>query len=75
MDVGEQKILGVRWSYSNDCLIFDLNDLASQASKLDPTERSIVGVASRVYDPVGFVSPVTIHFKILFQELCEAKLE
>ena len=77
MDAGEQKILGVRWSYSNinDCLVFNLNDLASQASKLDPTKRSIVGVASRVHDPVGFVSPVTIRFKILFQELCEARLE
>ena len=75
MSNGEQKILGVRWSYSSDCLVFDLNDLASHASKLNPTKRSIVGVASRVYDPVGFVSPVTIRFKVLFQELCEAKLD
>lgn len=44
-------------------------------SKLDPTKRSIVGVTSRVYDPVGFVSPVTIRFKVLFQELCKAKLD
>ena len=44
------------------------------ASKVDPTKRGIVGVASRAYDPVGFVSPVTIRFKVLFQELCEAKI-
>ena len=75
MSNGEQKILGVRWSYSSDCLVFDLNDLASHASKLNPTKRNIVGVASRVYDPVGFVSPVTIRFKVLFQELCEARLD
>ena len=74
VDDGEQKILGVRWSYSNDCLVIDLSELASHASKLDPTKRSIVGVASRVYDPVGLVSPVTIRFKVLFQELCQAKL-
>ena len=75
MDDGEQKILGVRWSYSNDCLVFDLSDLASHASNLDPTKRSIVGVASRVYDPMGFVSLVTISFKVTFQELCQAKLD
>ena len=77
MDDGEQKILGVRWSYSNDYLVFDLHvsDLTSHASKLDPTKRSIVGVASRVYDPVSLVSPVTIRFKVLFQELCQAKLD
>ena len=75
MDDGEQKILGISWSYSNDCLLFDMNELASHASKLDPTKRGIVGIASRVYDPVGFVSPVTIRFKVLFQELCEAKVD
>jgi len=75
MDDGEQKILGIRWSYSNDCLLFDMNELASHASKLDPTKRGIVGIASRVYDPVGFVSPVTIRFKVLFQDLCEAKVD
>lgn len=47
-------IPGVRWRYANDCLVFDLSDLAFHANKLDPTKRSIVSVASRVYDPVGF---------------------
>ena len=34
-----------------------------------------MGTASRFYDPIVFVSPVTISFKVLFQELCEAKLD
>lgn len=46
MDDSERKILRVRWSYSNDCLVFDLSALAFHASKLDPTKRGIVGVAS-----------------------------
>ncbi len=75
MDDGEQKILGIRWSYTNDNLLVDLNELALHAHQLDLTKRSIVGVASRVYDPVGFVSPVTIRFKVLFQELCEEKVD
>ena len=74
MDDGEQRILGVRWSQITDCLLFDMKDLALHASKLDPTKRGTGGVASRVYHPIGFVSPVTVRFKVLFQELCEAKI-
>ena len=55
---GEQRILGIRWSYITDCLLFDMKDLALHASKLDPTKRGIVFVASRVYDHIVFVSPV-----------------
>ena len=28
-----------------------------------------------MYDLVGFVSPVTIRFKVPFQELCETKID
>ena len=69
------KVLGVKWNPTTDCLIFDFGDVATQALNLEPTKRSIIGIASRVYDPVGFVSPVTIRFKILFQELCQERLE
>ena len=42
--------------------------------ELEPTKRSIVGVATRFYDPLGFMSPITIRFKMLFQELCQNKV-
>ena len=42
---------------------------------LEPTKRHVVGAASRLYDLLGFASPVTICFKVLFQELCEIKLD
>ena len=35
----------------------------------EPTKRCIVGVATKFYDPLGFMSPVTITIKIFFQEL------
>lgn len=64
---GEAKVLGVRWNPSTDRLVFDFSDVASQMIDLEPTKRNIVGVASRFYDPIGFVLPVTICFKMLFQ--------
>ena len=34
----------------------------------------MVGLATRFYDPFGLLSPVTVQFKILFQELCAHKM-
>ena len=70
----EQKILGVRWNFTLDELIFDLNELAILVHKIEPTKRQIVTVTTRFYDPLGFISPVVIRFKILFQEMCKEKL-
>ena len=70
----EQKILGVRWNFMHDELIFDLSELAILISNTQPTKRHIVGIAMKFYDHIGFVSPVIIRFKMLFQELCTCKI-
>ena len=71
----EQKILGVTWNFVNDELIFNLNELAIQIKGTEPTKRKIVAIATKFYDPIGFVAPVIIRFKTLFQELCTSKIE
>ena len=75
VQLGEQKILGVRWDVSSDQVLFDFGDIARLASDLEPTKRNVVSLVGRFYDPMGFTSPVTIRFKILFQELCESKVD
>ena len=70
----EQKILGVTWNFVNDELIFNLNELAIQIKSTEPTKRKIVAIATKFYDPIGFVAPVIIRFKTLFQELCTSKI-
>ena len=73
--MGEQKILGVRWSTSNDHITFDFDSTSQLASKLEPTKRNVVSIVGKFYDPLGFMAPIVIPFKILFQEICQAKLE
>ena len=68
---GDQKILGVCWNVDDDQLRFGFTDIAHQARQLEPTKRNIVSIVGRFYDPLGFLSPIVIRFKILFQELCE----
>ncbi len=58
-----------------DQLVFDVDDVAALARKLEPTKRNIVSIVGRFYDPLGFLSPVVIRFKVLFQELCTSKLD
>ena len=71
---GEQKVLGVRWDVSIDHLMFNLDDIAISAKILEPTERHVVHVVGRFYDPIGFLAPITIQFKVFFLELCKAKI-
>ena len=70
---GNQKILGMQWDADNDNLIIDVKDVAALAKRLPPTKRNVISVASKVYDPIGFICPITIQLKLLFQEICEAK--
>ena len=76
MDNSESvKLLGVKWRPADDILIFDLSNLHSIAIMAESTKRKVIGLCARFYDPLGFVSPVTVCFKMLFQDICTAKLD
>ena len=70
----EQKVLGIRWNFVQDELIFDLNQLAILVKKIEPTKRQIVAITTKFYDPLGFISPIVIQFKVLFQAMCVNKI-
>ena len=72
---GEQKTLGVKWCLETDDLILDVIEIGQQAKRLSPTKRHIVSLVGRIFDPLGFLSPVVVQLKLFFRELCEAKLE
>lgn len=64
------KIPGLQWCPSKDCFSYRVNLSNSKAC----TKRRILSDASRIFDPLGFISPVIIAVKILFQELWRKKL-
>ena len=72
---GEHKVLGVHWNPNSDCLLFDMSELAQLAKNLQPTKRNLVSLIGKFYDTLGFLAPITIKFKILFQKLCQTKLD
>lgn len=56
-------VLGVCWSIWEDQPIFNLTHLVEKAAKLLPTKRNVVSVIGRIYDPLGYLAPVTINFR------------
>lgn len=59
------KILGLYWNPHNDCFSFKV----SLPSIVPKTKRSILSESSKIFDPLGLVSPAVILVKILFQKL------
>ena len=64
------KILGLNWNVNTDEIQYDLTALVNFAATLNPTKRSVLRLAAKVFDPLGFLTPFTISMKVLFQTLC-----
>ena len=70
----EQKVLGLRWRPGDDLLLFDTSTILQLASSVKPTKRNVISVVGKFYDPLGFLGPVIIRFKVFFQRLCSNKI-
>ena len=70
----EQRILGILWDQIEDNLVFRLDDIFKDATNVVSTKRNILSVISTVYNPVGYLQPLTIQLKILFQKICKLNI-
>ena len=68
-DVGA-KVLGIRWNEDEDYLIMGVKEVSELAKDLKPTKRNVMKVIASIYDPVGFLAPVLVDLKLLFQDIC-----
>ena len=50
-----------------------MGDIVMSAENLSVTKRTVLKVTARVYDPLGWISPILIEMKLLFQKLCQSK--
>ena len=64
------KVLGLNWNILTDNFNFNFYDLHNYAVSLPASKRSVLKVTAKVFYPLGFLTPVTVNMKILFQELC-----
>ena len=71
----ERKVLGLNWDIIRDAFIVRFDWLVRFAKELPSTKRSILRVVAKLYDPLGFMSPLFTAVKILLQDLCESKAD
>lgn len=65
-DCTETKLLGLIWNSSHDHFTFSIKRMKSN-EKI--SKRTILSEVAQIYDPLGFISPITIRAKMLMQEL------
>jgi hypothetical protein len=69
------RVLGQIWNPQTDILIMIFSAALKNVETNAITKRSILSIAAKFYDPLGLISPVTLQFKQMFQELCKSKLD
>ncbi|XP_063397246.1 uncharacterized protein LOC134681534 [Mytilus trossulus] len=68
------KVLGMRWDVQKDELCFAQTEIHLTA-ETDITKRVILNQSSKIYDPLGLLSPITIRAKLFLQELWRENYE
>jgi len=67
------NLLGLKWNISTDTITFTYKEILS-SDTLVLSKQTVLQCSSRLYDPLGFLSPVTIQAKIFIQELWQQKI-
>ena len=71
-----EKALGVHWNKGEDQLVPDLKEVLEDSSLdvLSPTKHDVARITSKIYDPMGFITPVTVKMKLFCQSLCQREM-
>lgn len=71
-DNSSLKTLGLKWDPSADCFQVSIPD--NLMSK-KPTKRNVLSDIAKVYDPLGFIAPVTVSAKLIMQSIWKENIE
>ncbi|UYV84003.1 hypothetical protein LAZ67_X000860 [Cordylochernes scorpioides] len=63
------RVLGILWDNSRDAFRININNPGEVITK-----RDYLSNIARIFDPLGFLSPLTVALKIMMQELWKEKL-
>ncbi|XP_071128314.1 uncharacterized protein [Mytilus edulis] len=67
------KILGMRWDRESDDLKFQQIEFMEKDRMI--TKREVLRTSSRIFDPLGLITPITVKAKLFMQTLWKAKLD
>lgn len=73
------KALGLRWNVQTDCFEFKINGNKTPQVLLEcirpPTKREALSIIMAIFDPLGFISPITTPAKRILQDTWKYKTE
>lgn len=68
-----ERTLGLKWNHASDTLGFNVNMRNTPVEVLNgsrlPTKREVTSAAMSIFDPIGYVSPISVLGKALIQEI------
>ena len=68
-------ILGLTWNSTNDMLFLSLEKMIRKSEAITKlTKRSTISFTSKLFDPLGYVEPITVKAKIIIQDLWKQNL-
>ena len=73
-DSGITNILGLRWNSGADTLTLASKEVQIPEDTII-TKREILRESSKIYDPLGFITPVSIRAKILMQDIWQLNVD
>lgn len=65
---GESSLLGLAWNKERDTV-----SVTMPTEKTVITKRGILAKLAKIYDPLGFVSPLTLRGKLIYRAVCDTK--
>ncbi len=65
----EGKLLGLPWNRKQDTLSVTLTKEYDTATKI-----GVLSKMAKIYDPLGLISPTTLVGKLIYRDVCDAKL-
>ena len=69
------KILGLTWNSTSDTLSLSIEKMIRERDAITKTtKRTTPSFASKLFDPLGFVEPITVKAKIMIQDLWKQTL-
>ena len=69
-----QNVLGISWNPNTDNLNIVVGEKLIHEDSWRYTKRKVLSLVSSIYDPLGWVSPLTVHRKMFIQTLWKEKM-
>ena len=64
------KVLGLKWDKSNDCIIFDFEDIKQNRKHLNKVITYTFTCFNLLSNPLVLIIPVIVSMKELYQDIC-----